>query len=555
MMQDKVASKVVQNFSASLVALDKAICCIKEDIVSLTEQIGGDGMENIYNADGALTENRILTGAGNNLTLTGIGIYTLSAGALSVTALSGAATYTIASALTFNVGTNLVLNVSGEISITQALGHTLTPGSFVTLVGVGTGILSYLTPAEVLTALGITGDTIYTADGTLEENRTVTGAGNSLNFTGIGGFTVFSTDVISLTATQALNMSSSLSTIINTPILSLNINGDDGTAGDVLTADGLGGCSWVAPAGGPGANTIYSANDVLVSNRVVGGAGFNLTFNNTGTSTFTSNTLTVIGSNTEINILSAIIDLVSGGIGLKFELGDVFFGLPSATTTPAGALIQAIATNTGEIDYTPYLFPLTLGAGDDGKGLVYDHGTTSFVMTPVADTNFAEDDLTFSGTRTHDMGVYSLVLNAIAGAGEIQFIMGSGDFLATGNGMRLGLNNTGGEIAYIISHSASGPGGKKELVRAGAVGGLPGGLTRGIDIGAFSDTTSEDPTGGVPLELIRIHELGIEIVTANAQHVININNVANYATNAAAIIGGLVVGDIYRNGGQLMIVI
>jgi len=413
---------------------------------------------NIYTTNGTLTGARVLTGATNPLTFTGLSTFTLSAGALSITALTGATTFTSASTFTINSSLDLTLNVTGDITVTQALNHDTAPDSIVALTGTGTGTLSYITPAELLTATGAVTNNIYAGNGTLASNRTVSGGG------------------------------------------------------------------------------LYS-----------------IAFNNTTASTFTSNGLTTIGSIVEIDLLSPIVDIQTGALGARFTSSAVQLRLGNHFSSPAGTLVQATVTNTGEVNFTPFKFPTSLGAGDTGKTLMYDHGTGTFTMG--TGSNFATADLSFTGNRTHDLDGFDLIIQDTVSDSAVSFIMNSGDFLVTGNGMNMGLNNSNGEMAYMLSHNVSN---KKEVVRAGQIGGLPGGLTRGVELGSFSDVTSPNlPDGGTAYYAMRFHEQGIEIYSAISgdSMKLNIAKVPNYADNAAALFAGLVVGDVYRTAGALKIVV
>jgi hypothetical protein len=140
---------------------------------------------------------------------------------------------------------------------------------------------------------------------------------------------------------------------IGTPTNTPDVNGPfiylDSSTGSLYTWDGS---TWVAIGGGN--NNIYNSDGTLTGIRTVNGGGFSLTFNN----------LT------------------------KFFTAGVF-GLSSVPAT--------LNTNTSFLTRNSI------------TGEVEIRDISTF---PSTDTNFAKDDLTFTGTRNHNLAGFDLIFNA-----------------------------------------------------------------------------------------------------------------------------------------------
>lgn len=124
-----------------------------------------------------------------------------------------------------------------------------------------------------------------------------------------------------------------------------------GTAGQVLTSDGTD-VSWAAAAASP--NTIYSADDSLVSNRTVTCTGFNLTFLNAAILNGTANT--AIGWT----------GLGAATVGMSADSGPLLLtSTTGAVTLQGGGDVTVGATGTNELRITtPGLVATSASVGD-----------------------------------------------------------------------------------------------------------------------------------------------------------------------------------------------
>ncbi len=296
------------------------------DVIEVTaDQILGTETDSvIYRHDGTLSSDRTLTGAGNSLTFTGVDSMTLSGvnttiastGVLDVDAPTvdiDGTTYTgdfdditstavdsnvVAGATTVIGGTTAVdinggtvtvdgstieLTSTGNTEITadslivseelklEGYGDSLITGTFVTFLAVDDdGDVIEVTADQILGTE--TDSVIYRHDGTLSSDRTLTGAGNSLTFTGV----------------DSMTLSGVNTTIASTGVLDV----------DAPTVD-INGTTYT----GDFADIISTATDsnIISGTTAVDIDGGNITLDATGTTTLTS-----VG-NTNINADSLIV--------------------------------------------------------------------------------------------------------------------------------------------------------------------------------------------------------------------------------------------------------
>jgi len=308
-------------------------------------------------------------------------------------------------------------------------------------------------------AMGI--DTsIYANNGTLAGNRVVTGNGKSLQFAGVAGFSVVSSTLISLTATQTLTFNSSATTTFNVNSLHLNINSNSGNAGDVIMADGAGTCSWQPVVGGGPSVNIYNANGALTSNRTLSGDDNELLFTNlTKFSIDNTDEINLIGTTSSIN-----------STDFTIEATNPYLITGSTAASLAGSPLVALTSASGNFGFAAYALPTSLGVGDDGKILQYDHGTTSFVMaTAAVDTNIYNTNGSLTGNRTVTGAGFTFAMTGLSGytltsatgnaqltatAGNIGVTAGSDINITTGADLNL---NVTGEIAIsnAVAHDAT----------------------------------------------------------------------------------------------------
>lgn len=238
---------------------------------------GGAGGINIYNADGSLTADRILTLNGHNLTITGAGsesVY-IYAGITQIGANNGQFLSIIARAslnyTPFNNGTQQFVGTDGS-------------GQFITLVP----------------------QNIYNHDDVLLGNRVVTMSTHSLRFTGTSNFTVDS-DGIDLAAVNSnltvhttgtgdvLLKTTSTGKIRFESATAINFTSSDinflsapfsGGGTQYLTVDTLG---HLVPAAAPGSTNIYNTDGSLTANRTVTLGTDTLAFSGSAASAFNIN--------------------------------------------------------------------------------------------------------------------------------------------------------------------------------------------------------------------------------------------------------------------------
>lgn len=117
--------------------------CLCQDIEALQDAVGSGA--NIYNTSDSLTGNRVVTGAGFDLTFTGIDDYTISSASFLLNT-TGSITLTALSSTNFG---------GSDINFNSVLPSETTPDSFLVTSNVGAGQLRFSTVSEMQTALGI----------------------------------------------------------------------------------------------------------------------------------------------------------------------------------------------------------------------------------------------------------------------------------------------------------------------------------------------------------------------------------------------------------------
>jgi len=525
--------------------------------------VGGGPSVNIYNANGALTSNRTLSGDDNELLFTNLTKFSIDntdeINLIGTTSSINSTDFTIEATNPYLITGSTAASLAGSplVALTSASGNFgFAAYALPTSLGVGDDgkILQYDhgTTSFVMATAAV--DTnIYNTNGSLTGNRTVTGAGFTFAMTGLSGYTLTSaTGNAQLTATAG-NIGVTAGSDINITTgadLNLNVTGEiaisnavahDATPGAfaVFTDVGFGQLAYITAAElitatGAVTNNIYAGNGTLASNRTVSGGGlYSIAFNNTTASTFTSNGLTTIGSNVEIDLLSSTVDILTGTLGFKSTASAVNLRLSNFNSAAAGTLVQAVTANTGEVRFTPYKLPTSLGAGDTGKTLVYDNGTGAFTMG--TGVNFATADLTFTGNRIHDMDGYDLE------------IMGGQTFIT--RAIYTSITNSSNNPQLEIDES---------LPRMTAV--YDGGTysykatwdSTGIDIKAVLDATSAVYNG------ILVNQTNTQFYTALGAGTLRVEMVQlpTYSNNTNALGGGLTTGTLYKTAtGELRIVV
>jgi len=329
------------------------------------------------------------------------------------------------------VGSNYVrietTPTTGEIQILTPLLATSNPGYVLTLLDIATGECEWQ-------ALPAGNTNIYLADGTLQGNRLVRGAGNSLTFENLSAFTTNAADVLSLQLHSlnsaeliSANVTLSATSTIEIATPAVNGLGVPPTLGQVLTLSnpGSGECEWVdAPTG---VNTeLATDNQNLTGNRIVdGGTSFDLRFTDIVTFDIIQTTsLNVETTATQIDSSSFINFFTPGQFNIKTP--SFFAGTPPEV----GHALTLLNTSTGECEWKEIKFVhsfivadwtganLIIAAVDHGKGIdvtVQVKDSVGYVLTPPQASGLVTTKL--EAIKVDALGNVTLTGGALALAG------------------------------------------------------------------------------------------------------------------------------------------
>jgi len=207
--------------------------------------------------------------------------------------------------------------------------------------------------------------TIYQTNGSITGNRTLSGGGNSLTFTGLSLFTVASPTTLSggVVLSSTLQISTGAS------------------ASHVLTSDGSGNATWQAPA----ASSIITVSGT--PNRVTVTAGANPVIDIDPTNYIGQTSITTLGTITAGTWNGTEVGLTYGGTGLTsgYTQGDILY---YNTTTPA-VLTQ-------------------LGIGATGEVLMVSGGLPSWQALTVNNSNWSGTELSATNGGTGQAGGYTV---------------------------------------------------------------------------------------------------------------------------------------------------
>ena len=361
--------------------------------VTAEQLLGSDVDSTIYTHDGTLTADRTMTGANMDLTFSGLDVFnitgdsvdidattvdmdgtnltadytniTTTAGAtntttgvdVNVTATTGDATVestganTVIEALTGIVDVNTPdLIVSDTVQL-EAYGDTLITGTLSTVLATDVNGNVIEVTAEQLLATD-TDSTIYTHDGTLTEDRTMTGANMDLTFSGLDVFNITG-DSVDIDATT-VDM--------------------DGTN---LTAD------YTNITTTAGATNTTTGVDVNV------------------TATTGDATVESTGANTVIEALTGIVDVNTPDLIVSDTVQLEAYGDTLITGTLSTVLATDVNGNVIEVTAEQLL-------GSDADSTIYTHDGT---LTEDRTMTGANMDLTFSGLDVFQVGGDSLDMN------------------------------------------------------------------------------------------------------------------------------------------------
>jgi hypothetical protein len=452
----------------------------------------------LYNFDGSLSGNRVVDMAGFDLTFQNGGDFIID-GKLTVTGMIDPIGLQLTESNTTAVGATgagKATLYSSDGTDGQTQNHPIWKDD--------TGVLHDLLAG---------GSNIYTADGTLLANRTLTGAGFDLTFDGVNNFLADAVassklqvetsvthaafidvqpDFVWMSAQQASDGSSV--SVISTPgfqtvalsfgaTADLTINGDQGTAGQVITSQGPNlPPIWSAGAGG----SILTANFTQTAARVQDFGAQSQTWNNMGA--FTRN---VIDATEAANYTSGFLPTVSAvynanaaGISLTANNGP---GSRQVSVNGSTAILvgndgggneAGFKVQTGGVGPAlgvPQPFIITQ-AVDSGAAVVGQVLTLSALtgevefQTAAGGSNIYTVDGTITGNRTLTTGANTLTFQAGLGTFSVQtanqtqlhnsggsswarnvFIVnpGSTNFNIDNSGVRLDRTHTGVAISSV----------------------------------------------------------------------------------------------------------
>ncbi|PCI06228.1 MAG: hypothetical protein COB81_01490 [Flavobacteriaceae bacterium] len=264
-----------------------------------------------------------------------------------------------------NVGINTnnptaKLHVAGDMQLDQAFkdkdGDVGVSGQILSSTSTGTDWIT-----------NVTGDNIYNADGNLTEDRSINGAGTfNLNFDALNFFRVNTVDEIILTA-QTFTTINAPSGIILKNRVRINgmLSGDNwngGIAGQILSSTGTN-IEWIDNTS---ANSIYTTNGTLTTDRILEGNTNSLSFENLGT--FTTNVINRVSNSTNTQIFATnAIQLqstggtvqIAGPSGIQLQNNTAVAGNLSVTgsyndsTTDSGITGEVLSSTGTGTDWHP----------------------------------------------------------------------------------------------------------------------------------------------------------------------------------------------------------
>lgn len=194
---------------------------VKRSTVTLAQTLA---QTNIFNTTGTLTGARSLLGGGNDFTIQNVATLTQSANTLT----QGAGTITVASTGNATVsavtnlslsGTEVRLNNSGSKYIFKNTPTTAASTDEILGIDVASGEVRHAASATIANIAAAS--TFYNSSGALSGNRTVTGGGYNLSFSGIGN-AVRSSTTVSEAATTTASYSATDLTITGVNSISFN---------------------------------------------------------------------------------------------------------------------------------------------------------------------------------------------------------------------------------------------------------------------------------------------------------------------------------------------
>ena len=299
--------------------------------------------------------------------------------------------------------TNTIIDTSGLLKLKTAAvtATSASANDILTLTNATTGQCEWTTPPATLT------NNIYTANGTLGGNRTVTGGGNSLEYVGFSNFDIVQTGKLTLGSGSASEIEIQANTVtVNGAATKLCLKTSvGGTVGFVLKLVNVstGECTWQAES--TGTLHLALANQTLSADRTVDGASKakDLTFtqmdvfkvDNTNTVTLESEATTIRGT-TSLTIKT-----------------------PAFAASAADSILVQSSAGTGIVEYKKRKYAATLlVAAWAGTTLTITASTHGMGTTPFVQVfNHATGVQELPGS-----GLTSVTVN---GSGDVAIVRGS----------------------------------------------------------------------------------------------------------------------------------
>ena len=284
--------------------------------------------QNCVELGGTLLHTTSILGGSYDLNITGIGVLSLSATTLNLTAS------TELKVVTPNI-TGLTASVNDILTLTNAT----------------TGACEWQVGSAPLV------DNIYIANGTLTTNRTLSGAGLGLRFENLSSFVVNSTPIYEIQAgTRSTTESPDISLDATTSLrlITPSLTALTASVGQILTLTSItpgateGTCEW------QDVSNIYNTNDTLTGNRDLLGGGSSLRFSGLSSFTISTTPSIVIQASTTLDLIGPTVK-VDATTALELKT-------PSIYTPPGGLAIGNVFTlkniTTGEGDWEAIPTPL-----------------------------------------------------------------------------------------------------------------------------------------------------------------------------------------------------
>jgi hypothetical protein len=335
---------------------------------------------NLYNTDGALTGNRIVTQGANNLTFTGSGLFTTS----------GHSNHSINAAnININGSVQLHLESAGHIDLAtpNIRNTTATAGQVLTLMDPDVGRVEYATPAA---------DTsIYKNDGSLTGNRIVSLGNQTLTFQGFGNIAHNSLGTFDVSAVSRAKLQSSGEMEIGGQsvlrIRTPKVQNGTVTLGQVLTLTNLdGSVEFQSTAGGVTSPLQFESKLTDTSTAVnpttlwFGVGTLNPLY--TGASPEPVNGTRLVGRLTRPNAPGGWANTGSGGVSLNFPLNPGSGGdhtYERNILKPDGGEIEANVLKEGTaVDLV--FFRAWNGTGTPGKWIMLNAGYSGLTLQNAA---------------------------------------------------------------------------------------------------------------------------------------------------------------------------